>query len=372
MYQKGRAWIELNRDHLAHNLAQFQQILPGQCRVMPAVKADAYGHGAVLIAKALQDMGIRDFCTASVNEGIELREAGITGQILILGYTSPRHFPDLSRYCLTQTVVDYSYARLLGSYGKPLCVHIGIDTGMRRLGEKSCNLDKIVRIWEFQNLKITGVFSHLCAADGSSYDERTFTMNQIQEFQTVIDSLHLQGIDGFRAHIQSSYGVLNYPFLTFDYARLGIALYGVLSSPHDRTVSEISLKPVLSLKARVECVRTLHAGEFIGYGLTYTAKREMRAAAVSIGYADGIPRDLSNKGFVLIHGRPSPIIGRICMDQLLIDVTDLSSVSAGDEVVLIGKSGDCEILACDLAETANTISNEILSRLGGRLERIWV
>lgn len=295
--QKGRAWIELNIDNLIHNVKQFQKLLSPKCAIMPAIKANAYGHGASLIGKVLQDIGITDFCVASVNEAIELREAGITGQILILGYTSPCHFSDLVQYSLTQTVVDLSCAEQLNNYGQPVDVHVGIDTGMHRLGERSDNIENIYKIWEFKNLKITGIFSHLCVSDGKSQKEKAFTLKQIEEFNSVADSLHKRGITGFKTHIQGSYGVLNYPFLDFDYARPGIALYGVFSTPYDKIVSDIHLKPVLSLKARIECIKWLHTGESAGYGLTYTAAKEMKIAAVSIGYADGIPRGLSNKGY---------------------------------------------------------------------------
>lgn len=372
MYQKGRAWIAINIDNLIHNVKQFQKLLPSKCAIMPAIKANAYGHGVNIIGMALQDIGIEDFCVASVDEAIELREVGITGQILILGYTSPYRFDDLLCYSLTQTVVDFPYAKQLNDYEKTIDVHVGIDTGMHRLGERSDNIETICDIWKCNNLRIKGVYSHLCVSDGESDMERKFTLKQIEEFNYVVDSLHKRGISGFKTHIQSSYGVLNYPFSNFDYARLGIALYGVFSSSHDKVVSKINLKPVLSLKARIECIRLLYAGESVGYGLTYTATEEMKIAAVSIGYADGIPRELSNNGYALINGYEAPIIGRICMDQLLLDVSKVSDVDSGDEVVFIGKSKNKEITASEFADNANTISNEILSRLGNRLERVLV
>ena len=372
MYQKGRAWIELDIDNLAYNIRQFRKILSPKCAIMPAVKANAYGHGAVLIAKALQDLEIKDFCVASVNEAVELRKAGILGQILILGYTSPNQFSDLVKYNLTQTVVDYPYAKLLNDFGQVIFVHIGIDTGMHRLGERSENIKEICKIWEFDNLKITGVYSHLCMSDGASDAERDITLKQIEEFNMVINFLHRKGIHHFKAHIQGSYGVLNYPALKFDYARLGIALYGVLSSPKDRIISNTKLKPVLSLKARIACVKQLHKGEALGYGLTYKAGKEMQIATVAVGYADGIPRELSNKGFVLINGQKAAIVGRVCMDQLMVDVTDIKGVSCGDEAIFIGKSGNSEIMAADLADSINTISNEILSQLGSRLGRVSI
>lgn len=368
--QKGRAWIELNLDNLAHNVKQFQKLLPKKCALMPAVKANAYGHGAVQIGLKLAEMGIRDYCVASASEAVELRRAGIKGQILILGYTSPCQLHDLADYQLTQTVVDLAYARVLNDYGQPLCVHVGIDTGMHRLGERSEDVEKICEIWGLENLRITGVYSHLSASDGNSEAEIAYTRKQIEEFQAVVETLHRRGISGFKTHLQGSYGVLNYPELEFDYARVGIALYGTLSMPGDKIKADAKLRPVLSLKARVTCVKALHENEAAGYGLAFRADREMRIGVVSIGYADGIPRELSNKGYALVNGCRANVIGRVCMDQLLLDVTGVPKVSAGDEAVFIGRSGEREILACEAAECAGTISNEILSRLGSRVERV--
>lgn len=372
MGTKDRAWVEVDIGSLAHNVAQLKAILPLQCAMMPAVKADAYGHGAVIITKALQELGITDFCVATADEAIALRKANIEGQILILGYTPPNRVSDLARYALTQTVVDADYAKMLNDCGVNLAVHIGVDTGMRRLGERSDNIDGICRMWELSHLNITGVYSHLCAADGNSQREREVTKKQIAAFGAVIAALHKRGIKQFKTHLQGSYGILNYPFLQYDYARPGIVLYGALSAPDDRVVSDIKLKPVLSLKARVACVKRLHKGETLGYGLTYRANREMKIAVLAAGYADGIPRELSNKGVCLINGERAAIVGRICMDQMMADVTDIPGAARGDEAILIGKSGEHEITAAGLAEESGTISNEILSRLGGRLERIAV
>lgn len=367
--QGDRAWAVLNLENLKHNVRELQKLMPSGCSLMPAVKADAYGHGACMIAKGLWEMGIRDFCTASVEEAVELREWGITGQILILGYTPPGRFEELVRYELTQTVVDLAYARELQAYGKRFAVHVGIDTGMHRLGERSDNRENIFSFWELGNLHITGVFSHLCASDGMSEEAREYTRKQIEDFDGIIRELYERGISGFKTHLQGSYGVLNYPQLSYDYARVGIALYGVLSSPYDRTAADISLKPVLSLMAGLVCVKELHAGEPAGYGLAFTAKKEMKIGVVSIGYADGIPRELSNRGHALIRGRRVPVIGRVCMDQLLVDVSEVPEAETGDEAVFIGRSGGEEIKAEELAEEAGTIANEILSRIGPRVRR---
>lgn len=378
MYQKTRAWIELNMDNLSHNVAQMKSHLPKGCRLMPAVKANAYGHGMIPVSKALNEMGISDFCVATASEGITLRKAGIHGQILVLGYTHPEAFPLLAEYDLTQTVVDASYARTLADYGKPLKVHISVDTGMRRLGERSEHLASILSFWEYKNLQITGLYSHLCVADSFSPVDIQFTLMQFQRFDTIIDALRQKGISGFATHIQSSYGFLNYPEFHYDYIRPGIALYGCKSLPDDQPRLDLSLRPVLSLKARLGSVRMLLPGESAGYGLTYTAQKPLIIGTAAIGYADGIPRCLSGKGYALIRGRQAPIIGRICMDQLLLDITKIPDAAPMDEVVFIGNSSyahdgqivKSEIRAEEMAVLGQTISNEILSCLGERLERV--
>lgn len=250
MYQKGRAWIELNMEHLKHNIRQFRRLLPAGCALMPAVKANAYGHGAALVSKALQEQGIKSFCVASAAEGIELRRAGISGEILVLGYTHPRQFGELAAYRLTQTVVDASYARELQQDGRYFTVHVGIDTGMHRLGERWDNLDEIVKIFQTPNLHVAGIYSHLCVSDMAGEKAQEYTLEQIHHFEYVAEELHRRGFHGFKCHLQGSYGILNYSELCFDYARAGIALYGILSGKSDQVNAAVELKPVLSLKAR--------------------------------------------------------------------------------------------------------------------------
>ena len=224
-------------ENLAYNVEQMKSRLPGNCRLMPAVKANAYGHGMIPVAKALNKLGIRDFCVAAAKEGAELRKAGIEGEILVLGYTHPEAFPLLLKYDLTQTVVDASYARLLAGYGKKFKVHISVDTGMRRLGERCEHLSSILSFWEYQNLAITGLYSHLCVADSLSPMDIQFTLMQFQRFDTIIDALRQKGINGFATHIQSSYGFLNYPEFHYDYIRPGIALYEISdAAPMDEVV----------------------------------------------------------------------------------------------------------------------------------------
>lgn len=367
----GRAWIELDTSALAQNTEYLRSLLPEGCRLMPAVKANAYGHGAELIAGELNRLGVDAFCVACLSEGISLRRANIKGEILILGYTPPEDFPLLARYRLTQTVLDYAYAELLSQAGIMLHVHIGIDTGMHRIGIRCENREEILAVFEMKNLIIDGMFTHLCTCDSPLPEDEAFTESQIQAFYHVADILEEQGIPCPRLHLQSSYGLLNYPGLPADYVRAGIALYGVASTMEDSFLFRENLTPVLSLKARVASVRTLYAGDSAGYGLAFTAKKDMNIAVLSVGYADGLPRELScGKGYVLLHGCKAPVIGRICMDQTLVDISGVPQTCAGDTAVLIGVSGEEEITAEELACQCGTITNELLSRLGGRLERI--
>ncbi len=373
---RGRAWIEIDRQSLYQNVQSLTAMLPPGCRLMPAVKADAYGHGAVIIAKALNDFGISHFCVATVAEGIELRQGGIKGDILVLGYTHPEQLHLLIRYRLIQTVVDYPYAQILNGFGRRIRVHIKIDTGMHRLGERYDRIDEIAGIFDCRNLSVEGLYSHLCTADAipeqgaCTQSGIDYVYFQAKALHDVTDQLEKRGIPCPAVHLTESYGLIHYPELSGDYARIGIALYGVLSSRFDRVSCPARLAPVLSVKARVAAVKELSEGEAAGYGLQYKASQNTRIAVLTIGYADGIPRALScGVGKVLINGREAPIIGRICMDQTLVEVSGIE-VSSGDIAVVIGSSGNKEITAYDIAEQAGTITNELLSRLGARLERI--
>ena len=371
--KRARAWIEIDKAALRKNVEFLQAKLPQDCKLMPAVKANAYGHGAVLVARELCRLGVDAFCVAGVSEAVDLRRAGITGEILVLGYTAPEQFPLLRRHHLIQTVVDYAYAKVLNAYGHRIHVHIGVDTGMHRLGERSENIEDFCAIFEMENLVIDGMFTHLSADDTMGEAEQSFTRKQVEAFYQVVDALKARGYNCPKLHLQSSYGVLNYPELSEDYARVGIALYGVLSTGADTRKWRASFDPVLSLRTRVAAVHQLYRGESAGYGLQFVADRDMKIATLAIGYADGLPRDLSAKGgSVLIRGHRAPIIGLICMDQALVDVTEIADVMEGDVATVIGTDGTEEILASDLADLCGTITNEILSRLGARLERMVV
>ncbi|MCM1120199.1 MAG: serine racemase VanT catalytic subunit [bacterium] len=376
---RSRAWAEISMAALAHNVRYLQSLLPAHCALMPVVKANAYGHGDGLIARELNALGIDSFCVACVSEGVSLRQQNVTGEILVLGYTHPDQFPLLDQYALTQTVVDHVHAQALSTYScsssrrlspaqsSPLPVHIAVDTGMHRLGEPAEHVAQIQNIFALPGLQVTGIYTHLAAADGTDAISQDFTHRQIDTFY----KLTAQVKTSVKLHVQASYGILRYPLPDMDCARPGIALYGLLANAQDTRALAGKLRPVLSLRARIASVRQLSAGESAGYNMAFTASRPAVIATITIGYADGLPRSLSeHAGKVLIHGQYAPIVGRICMDQLLADVTAIPGVEPGDIATLIGRDGQEYICAADLADACGTITNELLSCLGPRLERV--
>lgn len=368
----GRAWLEIDLANLNHNLSSLKNILPHHCGMMAVIKANAYGHGAVEIAKVLNKQGIEHFAVATLAEGITLRKHNVKGDILILGYTHPRDIQQLTRYNLTQTVVDYRYADMLNSYGKKVKVHIKIDTGMNRLGENYQQLQPIAKMYQHKNLVVCGTYTHLCAADSMHEPYVTFTKGQIENFYGVVAKLNGLGIDTKKLHIQSSYGVLNYPELHCDWARIGIALYGVLTNQGDQTRTQVDLRPLMSLKARVVLTKTVPQGQTVGYSNKFIAPQDSKIALISIGYADGVPRSLScGRGDVLIKGQRAKIIGNICMDQLMVDITHIDGVETGDIATIIGQDGNEFIKAEQLAAQAGTITNELLSCIGERVKRVY-
>lgn len=370
-FEKNRAWLTIDTSNLLHNVKELQRIMKGDCKLMAVVKANAYGHGSVETAASLNNAGIKNFAVATLNEGIELRLSGIRGDILILGYTDVSYARELKEYRLTQTVVDYSYGMELESKKLPVNVHIKIDTGMHRLGMESEDMERIKEIFSFKYLNVTGMFTHLCAADSRRSEDIYYTEKQTESFYQLVDELKAIGIK-VPVHIQSSYGLLNYNELPCDYARIGIAMYGCLSSAKDKTVIMPELKPVLSLQSRLVLIRNIPVGESVGYGRVYQASEDRTIGILSVGYGDGYPRELSEgKGQVLINGIKVPVIGRICMDQLMIDITGIQGIKRGDIATLMGGSANEMIPADEVADSAGTIANELLSRLGNRLPRIY-
>ena len=365
-----RAWKEIDLDALRHNGSILQARLSPGCRLMAVVKADGYGHGAAVVARCLQKSGVRAFAVACLTEGIALRRAGIWGTILVLGHTPVEEVPLLRRWRLVQAVADEAHGAALNAAGAPVRVHLAVDTGMRRLGVPAEDGASLARLWRMKNLRVEGLFSHLCVSDRLDRASMEYTRAQLARFYEAADRLRKDGLDPGKLHIQASGGILNLPPQPCGYARAGIALYGA-GSDGASSALEAELRPVLSLRARVACVRTQRPGQGAGYGLAFQAERDTRLAVVSIGYADGLPRELAqNGGRALLHGQSCPMVGRMCMDQLFVDVTDLPQVRPGDTVTLIGRDGALTIRAEEAARRCGTITNELLSRLGGRLGQV--
>ncbi|RAP74906.1 serine racemase VanT catalytic subunit [Paenibacillus montanisoli] len=368
-----RAWVQIDLSNLDHNARVLKQALPDGTSLMAVVKANAYGHGSVGIAKRLQRGGIRQFAVAEVGEAVELRKAGVKGDILILGYTPTERLNELIWYNITQTVIHADDAQRLQAHGGKFKVHVKIDTGMNRLGEQFDRQEELLSMYRHSRLQVTGTYSHLAEADSLDPYDIAFSRKQIDRFRHAVDLILAAGFNPGRLHLQSSYGILNFPDLEMDLARPGIALYGLLSTEGGATRTKIDLRPVLSLKASVSRVHLVKSGEFVGYGRSFAAAADTMVATVAIGYADGIPRELSGRGgSVLIHGRRAPIIGRICMDQLTVDVSGIPDVRQGDIATIIGEDGAERITAGEIAMRTGTITNEIVCSMGTRAAKRFV
>lgn len=365
--EKDRAYIELNLANLTHNVSVLKAALPANAELMGVVKREAYGHGSYAVATHLEKTGVKAFAVATIDEGIALRRYGIRGEILILGFTDVRRAKELKTYRLTQTLIDFPYAEKLNRQKIPVSVHIAIDSGMHRLGLDTDDLEGVQKLFQMKHLHIQGIFTHLCCADSRKPEDISFTRKQIRSFYGLISHMETAGLPIPKIHLQSSYGLLNYPDLPCDYVRAGISLYGVFSSPDDRTLLQPKLRPVLALKAKVVLIREISRGETVGYGRTFRAERNSRIAILPIGYGDGLPRNLSGKAMVRISTHLLPVIGRICMDQLAIDLTGADDVSVGDTAILIDNAENSPLLAPNVAALSGSISNELLCRLGARL-----
>ena len=366
-----RAWREIDLAALRQNTALLRDALPASCALMAVVKADAYGHGAVPVARTLQREGVRLFAVACLSEGIRLRKADIRGDILILGWTDPAQAPVLRRWRLCATVADADHGRALSAQGVPVRVHLAVDTGMHRLGIPAEEIGTLAELFALPHLPVEGVYSHLCTSDGTSQGDRAFARQQTGTFVCTLALLRGMGLDPGLTHLQASYGILNPACTaghTFGAARPGLLLYGVYSdsNPVDHP---LPLRPVLSLRARVAAVHRVPAGAGAGYGLAFTARRDTCLAVLAIGYADGLPRNYGAQGgVVLLHGARCPVVGRVCMDQMLVDATDLPTPpKAGECATLIGTDGAGTLRAEEVAVACGTITNELLSRLGPRL-----
>ena len=333
------------------------------------VKADAYGLGAVRISKSIEDL-VDAFCVATINEAIELRDAGIKKDILILGYIHPNNYKLLNEYDLITTIYDYEIAKSINDLGLKIRAHIKIETGHNRLGFKveDEELDKIKLIDKFENIQIEGMFSHLSSADGEAEGDNEYTFNQERKFAYAIE--YLKEINSeWTKHLSNDAGVIAFDF-NYDVIRSGISMYGVYPSIPIKEHHKIGIKQSFELISKISFIKEIEEGESISYNRTFTAKRKTKVATVSLGYADGYHRVISNKGYVLINGKKAQILGSITMDQIMVDVSEIEC-KVHDDVVFIGKSKEEEIDVDLVASWANTISYEIMTSFSKRLSRVY-
>ena len=371
-----RSWVEIDMTQLMNNYINYKKCLKRDAEIMAVIKADAYGHGDVQVARLLSDLGVNMFAVSNIDEAVCLREAGIKGEILILGYSSPYYARTLHDQDLTQAIVSEQYAEQLANTGIDIKCQFAIDTGMNRIGidaDKPEECEQTIRNYS-KRLHINGIFTHLCVADGSSESDIAFTHDQLNKFKDVTDRISDLNLPYIHC-CNSAAGLFyldNTPFYETigNIVRLGIILYGL--KPDVSNELPQGIEPALSWKSVISMVKQVHPGETIGYGRTFKADKEMTVATVATGYADGLNRHLSNSGNVLINGHKAPILGRICMDQTLVDVTDIPSVKMGTHAIILGKSGNLSYNADDMACDLNTIGYEILCQLSKRVQRFYI
>lgn len=370
-------WLEVSRSALAHNLHLLRAQLAPTTQLMAVVKANAYGHGAAETARTLQQAGADRFAVATLSEAVELRQAGIVRPILVLGYTPPWHAAHALAHAITLTVFELETATALHaaakSAGQRLTVHVKVNTGMNRLGVRPEAASALLTALDgLDGLTVEGIFTHFATSDET---DKTHAEAQFTRFQALLEELSRSGVRPPLAHAANSAALLTMPHTHLDLVRSGIALYG-LDPDMDQCVLPVGFRPALAWKAIVTQVSDLAPGEAVSYGREFIAARPLRTAILPIGYADGFPRRPQTWGSVLIHGQPAPILGRVCMDQTIVDVTDIEAatdpVRQGDEVVIIGRQGDAVISAETASARVGTNNYDIVSRILARVPRIYV
>lgn len=366
-------WAEINLDHLAHNIREVRRVTREGTLVTAVIKADGYGHGAVAIGQTLLENGADRFAVATLSEAIQLRAIYPKTEILILGYTPDESAEDVIQNNLIQTLYSLGQAKAFSEkaveLGKTLKIHIKLDTGMSRLGMQPTQqtIDEIEQISHLDGLYLEGIFTHFAVADEP---DKTFTMDQVKKYNRVIEGLDEAGVVIPIKHVSNSASIIDLPELNFDMVRAGIMLYGLYPSK-DVNKDAVDLKEVMCLKARMSHVKTLEQGRGVSYGLKYTTAEETQIATLPLGYADGYTRMLSGKAQVVVQNKIVPVVGRICMDQCMIDVTGMN-VKPGDEVVLYGGNDPKGISIDSVADALDTINYEIVCMVNKRVPRVYV
>lgn len=368
-----RCYVEISLEAIGHNIREVKKRLPEGVKLLGVVKANAYGHGAVPVASYLENQ-VDYFATATIEEAVELRENGISAPILILGYVSPSQYGDLVEYDITQTIDSYAQALALekeaARQNRKAKAHLAVDTGMTRIGFQVTehDADEAAKIADLPHIELEGMFTHFSCAD---QEDKTYCSMQMEKYDKMTALLAERGVTIPLRHICNSAGIMEFDDHRFEMVRSGIITYGIYPSEEVKK-ERLDLIPALSWKSHVIHVKEVGPGIGVSYGATYVTEKPMtRIATVSAGYADGYPRALSNQGCVLIHGKKAPIIGRICMDQMMVDVTDIPDVQVEDVVTLIGTDGDETITIEEIANPAARFDYEMLCDISSRVTRVY-
>lgn len=373
MYEYHRLLAEINLDAIGNNIREIKSIIKQDTQLLAVVKADAYGHGAEEVSKVCLYNGADQLAVATCDEGVQIRQWSIQVPILILGNTVEGQLETVINYGLTQAIFRYETAKLMSDIaaklGKTALVHIKIDTGMSRIGflPTDESIAEIERIFALPNLKVTGIFTHFATADEK---DKTFTNVQYKRFRYVTDTLNNKGYKDFIRHCANSGAILDMPDLQLDMVRAGIIIYGMY--PSSEVTHPINLIPAMSLKSQISYVKYLEENVSVGYGRTYFTTHRTKVATVPIGYADGYSRAFSNKARVIVNGQYAPVIGNVCMDQMMIDVSDIADVKDGGSVIIMGSDGKNTVSAEELASISNTINYEIVCNVGKRVPRVYI
>ena len=370
-----RVYARIDLDAIASNMDRMKRNLNPNSKIMAVIKADGYGHGAVQIAQMLENVDyIWGFAVATLDEAVVLKSEGIKKPILVLGCVFPDQYMEMLKYEIRMNVYTEEMAESISQMatreGMTAYMHIKLDTGMTRLGFDTSaeSVEAIARIAGMKNVCMEGIFTHFAKADET---DKEFTKKQIRDFVWMTEALKEKNVKFQYEHCANSAAIIDVPEANFDLVRAGISTYGLY--PSEEVCKEnVYLKPALALKSHVAFVKEIEAGTPISYGGTYVSEEKMKIATIPVGYADGYPRNLSNTGYVLIRGKKAPIVGRVCMDQFMVDVTDIDGVSFGDNVTLIGKDGNETITVEELSELSGRFNYEFICDLGKRIPRVYV
>ena len=376
-----RTWAQISLNRIEHNYKVIREQISDRTKLCCVIKADAYGHGALEFAELYEQLGADFFAVSNLEEALQLRIGGIKLPILILGYTPASYAKELSDNNISQAILSLEYAKELSESAKTfgVCVksHIKIDTGMSRIGimcqdtKRDNAPEEVMEIFSLSNLEIEGIFTHFAVSDEKESGEE-YTLHQIECFEYIINSLKENGIDTDKIikHCSNSAAIMDYKSAHMDMVRAGIILYGL--SPSSKLKGQVALKPAMEIKSVVAHIKDVEAGTTISYGRTFEAEKKMKIATVPIGYADGYIRNLANDAYMIGKGKKAKVVGRICMDQCMIDISEIEGVKVGDTVTVVGKTGNTEITMDDVASWTGTINYEVVCLVGKRVPRVYV